>query len=360
MVTLRRLAVAVMAICMLFTLARQTDFSAAQQGGTRASITADSVSDLSLMTEVQPHHREQWSVAFSSGLVQTQSGKLWLATGDYDGMIRLWDASEPGVLSFLGEWEAHARDIYALAFNPVWMSLASSGWDGMVRVWDLEFAPGASSEGAFAPDNVARYRHGEPVYAVTFSPGSGRYLVSGGGYSANEVYVWNLIEGRLQSTPGDHYGWVNDVTFSPDGMFLVSGSGDGAWRQWDMSVGKPDTVVRGHEGPIGGIAFSPDSAVMATSSLDGTIKLWNPVTDELLRTIEVGSFVWRIAYSPDGSLIVGDGRDGSLLFWDATTGELLTTLQAHNRWVNDFAFSPDGSLIASVGEDGLIRLWGVE
>lgn len=344
MVILRRFAMTVMVSCVIFALTLHANPSAAQEGGTRAPITAGSVGDLTLLAEVQPHHREEWSVAISP------DGSL-LATGDYAGRLRLWDVSTPDTPQMLIEWQAHDREIYALEFSPEGDLLASAGWDGMVRFWDVTTAD--------TPINAMRFRHGEPVYGLAFAP-RGRYFVSGGGYSANELRFWNLDERRMQSTPGDHYGWINDVTFSPNGMFLVSVSGDGAWRQWDMSIGKPYTVVRGHQGPVGGVAFSPDSAVMATSSLDGTIKLWDPVTDDLLNTIDVGSFVWRIAYSPDGSLIVGDGRDGSLLFWDAASGDLVTTLQAHRNWVNDFAYSPDGSLIASVGEDGMIRLWAVE
>lgn len=317
----------------------------------RAPITADNIDQLVELAAIPHHHREVWSVAFSP------DGTL-LATGDYDGLIRLWDVTDPGaIIDPVVAWDAHDLHVYALDFVPQGVSftevdqLVSAGWDGAIRLWDLSDLAQVQQLGEFW--------QGEPVYALDVHP-NGTLLASGSGYSANEVRLWDIAERRLVSSAGDHYDWVTDVAFSPNGLLLVSTSADGAWRQWTLELDDPPTVVREHEGPVGGIAFTTDSSLMATSSLDATIKLWSPISNAMLQSIDTGGYVWDVGFSPDGTLLVAGARDGALTFWDAVTGEFLRSVQAHDNWVNSFAFSPDGTLLVTGGENGVVRLWGVE
>lgn len=314
-------------------------------------ITAATVGDLVELTTIHHHNRDVWSAAFSPDGAPAGTGDL-LATGDYDGRIRLWDVSDPANVWLVTEWQAHDFDIYALAFSPDGTMLASAGWDGKVRLWALPRGDGK-------PDVLRVISHNEPVYTVAFSP-DGRYLASGGGYSANRVIVWDVENMTLAFDLGDHYDWVNDVAFSPDGRFLVSASGDGALRRWDMAGEFPPAVYREHKAPVGGLAFSPDGAQIATSSLDGTLKLWDSASGEVQHTIDTGGYVWQITYTPDGSLIVGGADDGQIKFWDAASGDLLLTAQGHTNWVNGIAINPAGTLIASAGDDGMVKLWAVD
>jgi predicted NACHT family NTPase len=78
---------------------------------------------------------------------------------------------------------------------------------------------------------VLRARNDE-VYAVAFHP-DGMRLATAGGDGA--VSLWDLARGEeLARLPG-HKSFVWSLAFSPNGATLASGSGDSTVRLWDTA-----------------------------------------------------------------------------------------------------------------------------
>ena len=57
-----------------------------------------------------------------------------------------------------------------------------------------------------------------------------------------------------------HSGFVNALSFSPDGKLLATGGGsmDMSVKIWDVRTGQEITAFRGHTSLIRAVAFSPD------------------------------------------------------------------------------------------------------
>jgi len=69
-----------------------------------------------------------------------------------------------------------------------------------------------------------------------------------------------------------HTNRVNSVAFSPDGQTLVSGSGDGTVRLWQVSNGALRETFDEETGPgVHSVAFSPDGSHVAWGREDGTV-----------------------------------------------------------------------------------------
>ena len=81
-----------------------------------------------------------------------------------------------------------------------------------------------------------------------------------------ELYMENLIATGMNE---------RDISFSPDGRSLSSGSRDATVRIWGLASGETRTVLRGHTEPVTAVAFSPGGGTVASGSWDRTVRLWD-------------------------------------------------------------------------------------
>jgi WD40 repeat protein len=159
-------------------------------------------------------------------------GRL-VSTG-FDGAARLWDTDGSEEAGPLREFAGHAGPVFASAVSPDGRHLATGDYDGIVRLWDVE-------------TGVERWRHetpGAPVTAVAFArDGSG--LACATGWGEQRLWLLDLEDGRvLQSASGHH--WGKSMQFTKDGTQLVTAGVDGTVRLWDVGTWK---LVRVFEWP---------------------------------------------------------------------------------------------------------------
>ena len=71
-----------------------------------------------------------------------------------------------------------------------------------------------------------------------------------------------------------HQERVNQISFSPDGTTIASGSWDNAILFWDVKTGEILHSISAYPDVILDIRFSPDGKTIATGSWRGEIKLF--------------------------------------------------------------------------------------
>ena len=265
-----------------------------------------------------------------------------LASGSWDGTLRLWHAGTGNPIRTLS---GHTDSVYSVAFSPDGTTIASGSRDGTLRLWHA---------GTGNPIRTLS-GHTDSVYSVAFSP-DGTTIASGS--SDNTLRLWHAGTGNPIRTLSGHRGSVRSVAFSPDGTTIASGSRDGTLRLWHAGTGNPIRTLSGHTDSVYSVAFSPDGNTIASGSSDRTIRLWHAGTGNPIRTLS-GHTDWvsSVAFSPDGTTIASGSGDGTLRLWHAGTGNPIRTLSGHTDWVRSVAFSPDGTTIASGSSDGTVLLW---
>src|SRR5262245_32880687 len=156
-----------------------------------------------------------------------------------------------------------------------------------------------------------------------------------------------------------HDGAVTDVTFSPDGRWVLTASDDHTARVWDAATGNPrfDAPLR-HDAAVLRASFSPDGDRVVTAGADGTVRVWDAVTGRQLAALAGHQGAVRDArFSLDGRQVVTAGTDTTARVWDATSGAPVGVPLPHDGRVVRASFHPDGKRVLTASADGAARIW---
>ena len=176
------------------------------------------------------------------------------------------------------------------------------------------------------------------------------------------VIIWEANVGKPLKQLHNllHPSPVTCLAFSQDSRLLATGTVDRSGVIWDMNKGRIVQRLVGHRGLIIDVAFCYDGSRVATASTDQTVRLWDVNTGEEMLTLvqDSGNFS-DIAFSQDGKRLLAANRTKMLTIWDSTVEDLGNSsivLTGHEGRVWDVAFTRDG-LIVSAAEDGTVRIW---
>ena len=75
---------------------------------------------------------------------------------------------------------------------------------------------------------------------------------------------------------GGHTDLVQNVIHLPGGKRMITCSGDGSLRVWNLEDGSQiGKALYDGESPVNTIALSPDEKTVASGSDDGAVRLWD-------------------------------------------------------------------------------------
>jgi WD40 repeat protein len=201
---------------------------------------------------------------------------------------------------------------------------------------------------------------GKNETSVSFSKDGLRIVTAG----TDEVArIWDARNGREVHQLVGHSATVRTATFSPDGRQIVTAGKDKFARLWDAGSGREVHPPLGHMAPVETATFSPDGRQIVTICEDETAQVWN-LNGEKRDTLRHPSASVRVktaAFSPDGQQLVTTYYDdnGPAHVWKIGSGQPPTILKGHRGRVEHAVFLANGQQIATVGHDGTLRLWDV-
>jgi len=260
-------------------------------------------------------------------------------------MGKLWDIASGQELHTI--W--HAGTISSVTFSPDGKTLATGSYDGTVRLWDVEtgqlisIPPGPASE----------------VFDIAFLP-SGRMLVAG--YRDGTVATLDIRIDLGRHLPGQQNARTHSVAASPDGGTLAAGFGNGLIKLWDV-VTRDELRSFPAPGPVFSLAFSPDSSILASGGMGEKVMLWDPASGQMIRSLErKGCCVWAVTFSSDGHTLAALGDYCCAVnLWNVDNGQVMYTLKGPNvSLIYGIAYSQDGKMVAAGDDEGTVWLWDIK
>ncbi len=381
------------------------DVTFSSDGRLLASASEDKtvrVSDVSsgkLITVLHGHSSAVSSIAFSPD-------SDLLVSSSRDGTVRVWDWR---IARDFRALRGHQATISCIGFSPKLTAVVSGDVDRKSVSWSTqtglpmgEWSPqgnsGTVSELIFSPegsrvsikaDNPGGYirvvavdgaeivptfwaEHGVRR-AVAFSPDGCRVALLREKLNA---HVLNLRSGELLFSLGPHESLVQEVSYSPDGQYLVTRSFGTLWV-WNASNGARVSECRSHSDTMGCFAFSLSGDRLATGSSDKTARVWNVKSGEELMVCEGHtSHVNAVGFDPSGDKVATTSLDNTVRVWDLRQtrrrladllgfgarrlpqGREIAALRGIGNLVHRLQFSPCGKFLA-LGDLFGLRLWEV-
>ena len=315
------------------------------------------------------------------------SGRL-VATGDEDGLVRLWDAASGRHVRDLAhdpDGDETFKAVRDVRFSPDGALLVSVG--RLARVWDVDTGALLRTLGDADPEAFGEaFTNGRQIVIgptsgtpVVRDAATGRLVArlrDAGGLWGNAVLspdgrwfaakledrparLWNARTGRVvrEIAPIEKSGSIWDggaFSFSPDSRLLLVSS-EAPTRLFRTGAGK---AVRDYPsaGVVGDAAFAPDGRRFVTSN-DRDASVWAVDSAARVSTARLPGAVSDATLSRDGRLVVTASGDGTAQISEALTGRQLAELRGHGVALSGAWFSPDGRSVVTASGDGTARLW---
>lgn len=294
-----------------------------------------------------------------SGLALSPNRKL-LASAGNDGLVRLWDISNPQAITPVGpQLDGHRGHVESVAFAPDGSVLVSAGSDGTVRLWDIHDPLRAGRLGEF--DN------GTATTSVVYLPDS--HTVVAGGVDGTLAFL-NVDEPqairRLATPIAAHTNQVRSLMLAPDAPVLASASDDHTVRLWavgDAEQPIPLGAPLDGEAAVQAIAFGPGGR-LAAGTVEGVVQVWNVADPGLPRLVDRKQTrpvpIASLQFMLDGQVLVAADADGTVRNLNTSRLDRVSPIGRElsgNSGTNRSFVIVSPSQVIMAGWDGQIRTW---
>ncbi len=298
--------------------------------------------------------------------VTGHAGRPLVVSGGLDNAAIIWEAAGGKSAARLPH-PTPVRSVAATGRGVKAQMVATGGDDGVIRMWDVSNPDRLSTRDL---DKYFPESHGAAVTALAFSP-DGRFLASAAG---RDVWVWSVAEKKkLYQLPGDHRDAVTSLRFTPQAT-LVTAARDKAVRVWKLGdKGAALAALMDHRGgAVDVLGVSTDGGKVLFDKDAGRLDVVNLADERPLGSLQAsgGRFAGLALFSPDDGLILTAGGEadqrGELAVWEAPQPggravERRRLLTRGGQPVTCAAFSPDPDkpFVVAGTADGLVSTWAV-
>lgn len=269
------------------------------------------------------------------------------------GFVYLWNAATGDIVQLC---QTATPDAYvgSVAWIKEGNYIALGDSDGVVQLWDVEAQKRLRSMAG----------HAARVGCLSWNS----YILSSGSRSGAIHHHDVRVADHHVATLARHSQEVCGLKWSPDGKYLASGGNDNLLLIWDASVNtisnsnSPLYTFNQHQAAVKALDWCPfQRNVLASGggTADRHIRFWNVGAGNCLNSIDTHSQVCSILWSKEYKELVSSHgyAQNQLTVWKYPSMVKVTELTGHSCRVLHMAMSPDGQTVVSAAADETLRLW---
>lgn len=290
-----------------------------------------------------------------------------LASGSYDGGVRVWDRHGGCLASFA----AHTGGVTAATWLPAAQGslLLTAGKDAAMRLWQLPHSTNGSSKSKSGSSVLGATLvslcagHSDTVAAAAVNHAGD--MAASGGWDG-KLILWQT--GRQVVERAEAAGTTGSSQHSRKkrrvGQDECGAVPSGGLQQ------EPLGSLEGHVHCVSALCWAGSSgSLLASGGWDHSVRLWDVEGRRAVVTYNGSKAVYAVAAAPfsgGGSVLAFGGADHCIRVWDTRArGEALSVkgYGAGDSWVSGLAWRPEGAgstsehHVASVSHDGSMRMW---
>lgn len=224
----------------------------------------------------------------------------------------------------------------------------------------------------------------EKMSALAVSP---RGIHCVGGSTSGKIHVWEVATGELVKIFDGHYGKINVLRFTDDGMLLLSGGEDASVNVWDFgsllneSVESVSALFSWSDHSLAVtdiyVGLGGNHARVVTSSLDCSCKVWDLSRGTLLSTLIFPVYINCVVMDPCEYKIFAGGGSGDIFIAElyqhsskigyvpiqqthAIEKKSSSLFLGHRNAVTSLSVSFDGTILLSGSEDCKAIVWDIQ
>ena len=264
--------------------------------------------------------------------ISIQKNGEYIATGDDDGNLKLWDSE----LNLLASKSIHSSEILDIEIGPEGKYVLTASADNNIRKWKKD-----RQHIKF----VTRYRgHDAPVRNITFSE-NGRFFASGS--QDQTAILWNRDGERLQRLRG-HKRSVNQVVFSDNDEYIITASfNDNAkiWKNYfdyyDNNNQKIDVINK-------------DTSRRNYAYNSGKKLEFRDYKHNLLDSVYLNIPTYKqLNFQPDSEEVMILKKSGNMCLYNITSGNLQKFNKNYSGEIEATGYFPDGKIALGIEQEGV-------
>ena len=161
-----------------------------------------------------------------------------------------------------------------------------------IRIWSLELRRQVKSlKGTYIMFEPCAITSDGSYIAYSFLP-------------EEKICLLDTISGRCESIISGHTDCINDIVFTMDNNYIVTGSSDKSVRIWSIVEGRQEAVLNGHTSCVKSVAVTYDSTFIISGSMDETIRVWS-FSEKIQYFILYEKYpIYKVAMSRDKTFVV--------------------------------------------------------